>query len=114
MSIGWIKSRTYWTDRLIEMDTETLYRTRELEEAAAVWAGGAEFVGLEAISHRSFRFLFTPAADAERLVREFQGGSLTVNARRYADCLAQLKDAIFNRLRDRNGDDNAYNHRRDH
>lgn len=85
------------------METETTYhRARALDEAAAIWAGGAEFIGLEARSHRSFNFLFQPAATADRLAQEFQHGTLLVNARRLANCLTALKDAIFNRLR--NGD----------
>lgn len=88
------------------MENKQPYRTTSLEESAAIAAGGAEFVGLEARSHRSFYFCFTPADVAADLGQQFRSGSLNVNARLLTDSMTLLKDAIFTRLR--NGDRDGY------
>lgn len=92
------------------MEIENAYRTSSLDEAAAIAAAGANFVGLEQKSHRSFYFVFRPANDAFCLAEKYQRGALTVNATRMTDSLTSLKDAVFARLR--NGDRDAH-YRRD-
>lgn len=93
------------------MEIENAYRTSSLDEAAAIAAAGATFIGLEQKSHRSYYFVFQPADTASCLAGKYQRGVLTVNATSMTDSLTILKDAVFSRLR--NGDRDALPYRRD-
>lgn len=79
--------------------------TTDLGLAAALWSSGAEFVGVEPKSPRTFAFLFvSPDGLCQKLADDFWRGKLTVDAKDILDKQRSLKDVIFNKLRAEHGD----------
>lgn len=80
------------------------YETTDLNVAAALWAAGAELVRINPISHRTVGFVLSPLLLCEDLSNQFRMGTLTVNAKNFADRQRSLKDILFAKLRDGNGE----------
>lgn len=85
-------------------NANSTYETTDLNVAAALWAGGAEFIKAEPLSHRTVGFVFRPLALCETLSNEFWRGTLAVSAKNFADRQRTLKDILFAKLRDGNGE----------
>ena len=97
------------------MDTgheQDSFLTQDLSAAAALWAAGAEFLGLHPKSHRTYLFVFRNHAACRHLADGYDAGTLHVSAKRFADCERTLKDRIFSALRDRDDSQAPYPGRR--
>jgi hypothetical protein len=89
----------------IEMDTTNeTFQTTDLNVAAALWAAGAEFIKAEALSHRTVQFAFCPRILCEGLSKQFWTGTLALSVKDFADRQRTLKDILFGKLRDGNGE----------
>ena len=79
------------------------FKTRDPNVAAAVWTSGGQFVGVEPLSPRTITFLFSPRSLCQSAADDFWRGALTVNARDFVDKQRALKDAMFAKMREKNG-----------
>lgn len=80
------------------------YQTTDLNLGAALRAAGARFVKAERLSHRTVAFIFSPVETCEEMANKFWNGTLTVSAKDFADQQRNLKDILFAKLRDGNGE----------
>lgn len=72
---------------------QDVYKTKDLSEAAALYASGVKFHGLEK-TNNYYWFIFENA-NAERISSSFWSGELTINAKAYSDSYRTLKDRLF-------------------
>ena len=72
------------------------YRTKDLAEAASLYAVGQQLRGLEQNeSGKGVFFIFTNATACKEVSRQFWSGELVLSARKLTTCLRELKDLIF-------------------
>lgn len=76
--------------------TNNEYKTRDLHEAAFLYAKGKKLLRLEG-GEREFWFVFDQAEDCELLVDSYWAKEATGVIKDYVDSLRTLKDRIFAR-----------------
>lgn len=74
------------------------YRTKDLSEAAYLYASNQKLVTLSK-DDRKYWFVFDDKSSCQELVDSFWRKEAVVNARAFADSLRTLKDLIFNQER---------------
>lgn len=83
------------------MPLKETYKTRDLYEAAFIYAhGGVDFVGLEPAG-RDCLFVFGNEEACKQLTASYYNRQGTVQGKDFSDAIKTLKDLIFNRLRER-------------
>ncbi len=78
------------------MNMNNSYRTKDLSEAAFLYASGAKLIKLDNENGRVW-FIYADKAQCEKLADSFWSKEATVNAKEFADAFRTLKDMIFNR-----------------
>ncbi|OGE25741.1 hypothetical protein A2780_02530 [Candidatus Daviesbacteria bacterium RIFCSPHIGHO2_01_FULL_41_45] len=76
--------------------TNNEYKTRDLHEAAFLYAKGKKLLRLEG-GGREFWFVFDEADGCEVLANSYWANEVEVLAKSYADSLRTLKDRVFSR-----------------
>ena len=76
--------------------TKNEYKTRDLYEAAFLYAKNIKLLRLEGHS-REFWFIFDQAEDCETLANSYWANEAEILAKQYVDALRTLKDRIFAR-----------------
>lgn len=76
--------------------TKNEYKTRDLHEAAFLYAKNKKLLRLEG-KDREFWFIFDQADDCEILVESYWSKEAQVIAKEYVDSLRTLKDRLFAR-----------------
>lgn len=77
-----------------------MYKTKDLNIAAALMSEGFKFSGVEdnGQGRRELYFLFEAnPSEVEKLVLDYMNGDLMVNLKAFTDCLKTLKDYIFSK-----------------
>jgi hypothetical protein len=77
------------------MKMET-FQTRDLSEAAFLYASGRKFSKLNSDGQR-FWFVFDGKHECKKLADSYWRKEATINAKEMSDALRTLKDMIFNR-----------------
>jgi hypothetical protein len=77
----------------IEMES---YRTKDLSEAAFLYASGSKLIKLDNENGRIW-FIFDDKNHCEKLTASFWCKEAVVNAKEFADAFRTLKDIIFNK-----------------
>lgn len=75
-----------------------IYLTKDLSEAAFLYASGVKFLRLEPNSNDrpfTYFFVFENKAKCEELSQEFWNKKAVINAKEYADAMRTLKDLLF-------------------
>lgn len=86
----------------MEMNQETAagmknrYTTKDLYEAALIYAKGEQFGGIEP-NGSHYLFVFRNKKDCEVMAGSYWQGKCLVNAKAYSDAIRTLKDLIFSR-----------------
>ena len=70
------------------------YKTKDLYEAALLYADGAKLVDVEG-EGKSCWFVFENRSECERISRLYWAGEAEVKAKAYSDALRTLKDRLF-------------------
>lgn len=78
------------------MGTKNEYKTRDLHEAAFLYAKNKKLLRLEG-EGREFWFVFDQAEDCELLASSYWSKEAVVIVKEYVDALRTLKDRIFAR-----------------
>lgn len=71
-----------------------LFKTKDLYEAAAMYASAIPLITLE-FDNKQYWFLFEEQEKCRKLSDEYWRGTLMVNAKGYADAIRTLKDRVF-------------------
>lgn len=71
-----------------------IYKTKDLYEAALIYAKGQKLLNLEGESE-FYWFVFEDKKTCEKLANKYWQGSAIVNAKTFADAIRTLKDRIF-------------------
>lgn len=83
------------------MEIEFKHKTRDLYEAAFLYARRSrDFAGLEP-DGRDFLFVFQDGDEYAELAADYYNGKGTVGGKAFADAIKTLKDLVFSRLRER-------------
>lgn len=72
------------------------YKTKDLYEAALLFASGVKLVGLVGEARQSF-FVFEEEAKCQKLSDAYWAGEAKVVARYYSEAIRSLKDRLFAR-----------------
>jgi len=73
-----------------------IYRTKDLSEAALLYASHKKLYELERDNHLIW-FIFEDRTDCERLTKSFWRREALIDAKDYSDSLRTLKSLIFNK-----------------
>lgn len=76
--------------------TRDEYKTRDLHEAAFLYAKDQKLLRLEG-GQREFWFIFDNADDCEVLANSYWANEAEVFAKNYVDALRTLKDRLFSK-----------------
>jgi hypothetical protein len=72
------------------------FQTKDLPEAAFLYATGCKFIGLKSENNsKIYWFVFEDKAKCEELSQGFWNRSAQVSAKEYADALRTLKEVLF-------------------
>ena len=74
----------------------SVYKTKDLYEAALLYADGMRLTGLEGEARQSW-FVFEDGVEAQKLADAYWAGETEVIAKHYADAVRSLKDRLFAR-----------------
>lgn len=93
------------------MNSETIFKTTDLFEAAYLYASRQKFLGLESQDNRRYWFLFANAPECERLINSYWEREAVMCIRDYVDALKAMKDKVFQKkssnVNIRTGDEHA-------
>ena len=70
------------------------YETKDLYEAAFLYASGCTLLGLDK-SDKEFYFIFSEASFCTSLSNNYWNYSSEINAKKYADSIKCLKERLF-------------------
>lgn len=77
------------------------YKTRDLYEAAFIYAQKGETFSCLEPNGRDFLFVFENPNECRSLASKYYSTEGLVSGKHFADAIKTLKDLIFNRLRER-------------
>ena len=80
----------------INMNMESYYRTKDLSEAAFLYASNNKLIRVDR-NNGIVWFIFEDKSSCEVLVSSFWRKEAVVNAKEFADGIRTLKDLIFNK-----------------
>ena len=74
---------------------ESIYRTKDLNEASYLYAAGQKLIRLEEDTNKRCWFIFDNEIVCQGLIDSYWRKEATVNAKEFADAIRSLKDRIF-------------------
>ena len=77
---------------------ESIYRTKDLNESAFLYASGQKLIKLEDDKGR-FYFVFEDGPTCQRLIAAYWQKETSISPKEFADALRSLKDRIFSAQR---------------
>lgn len=70
------------------------YKTKDLHEAALLYADGVKLVDVEGVGKTCW-FVFDNKSECEKISKLYWAGDAEVKAKAYSDALRTLKDRLF-------------------
>ncbi len=84
----------------MNMETEPkVYRTKDLYEAACLYALDCKLVEVASATGKVFWFCFDSEDGVREASQKYWSGEVRVSAKKYADAIRTLKDLIFSKLK---------------